>query len=317
MSLKSSTLSWLSLFIIGVLWVSIFGSYFQFLFVLFAVYILASIGMNFLIGFTEQISLGNAAFFGIGAYAFAVCQSFGYSNVFGILLGALIASALAFLIGLVTIRILDIYLAVGTLALPFLFLQLTKELDITGGTGGLSVSPLIGKTNAEPVEIVLIVSIVALLGFISSLIAKSFVGRAYHATRLSEHGAKARGINIVKYKISAFMLSAFLTSIGGSFYAAIVGYINPGLFEVQISVNFIIMAIVGGRGSIAGSVLGAAFIVIIPAVSNIIGFGQWQQIGLGIGLAVILLSYPSGLYGILVAILNRLSAISIFKTEKN
>lgn len=305
MSIKSQTLSWICLLVVGIIASFIIPPYFRYLLGLFAVYSLASIGMNFLTGYTEQISLGNAAFFGIGAYVFGIFQALGMNNALSIFLGVLLSSIIAFLIGFLTIRVKDIYLAVGTLALPLLLLQVTKGLKITGGTGGLSILPLVDKEIGSSVEVVVIIVVVCIIGFASSLIANSFIGRAFHATRLSEHGAVARGINVVRYKVLAFVLSAILTSISGSLYSLMVGYITPELFQVLVSVNFLIMAIVGGRGSIAGSLLGAAFVVLVPALFNVLGLGQWQQLGLGIGMGAILLLFPSGLIGIISLVLKR------------
>ncbi|MCM3767773.1 branched-chain amino acid ABC transporter permease [Neobacillus niacini] len=305
MSVKRQIISWICLLGLGLLASFFLPPYFRYLLGLMAVYSLASIGMNFLTGYTEQISLGNAAFFGIGAYVFAVLQSLQINSVISIIAGAVLSGIIAFIVGFLTIRVKDIYLAVGTLILPLLLLQVTKGMDITGGTGGLSVFPLVEQENGSSLEVAIIIVITSIIGFVSSLIANSFIGRAFHATRLSEHGAVARGIHVVKYKVVAFVLSAILTSISGSLYGVVVGYITPELFQVMISVNFLIMAIVGGRGSITGSLLGSAFVVMIPALFNVIGLAQWQQLGLGIGMGVTLLLFPSGLVGILSLLVKR------------
>ncbi|EKN71676.1 branched chain amino acid ABC transporter inner membrane protein [Neobacillus bataviensis LMG 21833] len=305
MSIKTQIISWVFLLVLGIIASFILPPYFGYLLGLIAVYSLASIGMNFLTGYTEQISLGNAAFFGIGAYVFGVLQSLGINSTLSIIAGAVLSGVIAFIVGFLTIRVKDIYLAVGTLALPLLFLQITKGMEITGGTGGLSILPLVEKENGSSMEVAIIIIVVSIIGFVSTLIANSFIGRAFHATRLSDHGAVARGIDVVKYKVLAFVLSAVLTSISGSLYGVVVGYITPELFQIMISVNFLIMAIVGGRGSIAGSLLGAAFVVMVPALFNVIGLAQWQQLGLGIGMGVILLLFPSGLIGILSLLWKR------------
>lgn len=305
MSIKTQIISWVFLLVLGIIASFILPPYFRYLLGLMAVYSLAAIGMNFLTGYTEQISLGNAAFFGIGAYVFGVLQSLEINSILSIIAGAVLAGVVAFIVGFLTIRVKDIYLAVGTLALPLLFLQITKGMEITGGTGGLSVFPLVEQENGSSVEVAIIIVIASIIGFASTLIANSFIGRAFHATRLSDHGAVARGIHVVKYKVLAFVLSAVLTSISGSLYGVVVGYITPELFQVMVSVNFLIMAIVGGRGSIAGSLLGAAFVVMVPALFNVLGLAQWQQLGLGIGMGVILLLFPSGLIGILLLLWKR------------
>ncbi|MFC4799491.1 branched-chain amino acid ABC transporter permease [Neobacillus sp. GCM10023253] len=305
MSIKMQVITWGSLLVLGILASFFLPPYFCYLLGLMAVYSLASIGMNFLTGYTEQISLGNAAFFGIGAYVFGILQSLEVNSVLSIIAGAALSGIIAFIVGFLTIRVKDIYLAVGTLALPLLLLQVTKGMEITGGTGGLSVLPLVEQENASSVEVAIIIVIASIIGFVSTLIANSFIGRAFHATRLSEHGAVARGINVVKYKVLAFVLSAILTSISGSLYGVVVGYITPELFQVMVSVNFLIMAIVGGRGSIAGSLLGAAFLVLVPALFNVFGLAQWQQLGLGIGMGVTLLLFPSGLIGLISIVMKR------------
>lgn len=305
MSAKTQLICWVCLLAFGIVASFILPPYFLYLLGLMAIYSLAAIGMNFLTGYTEQISLGNAAFFGIGAYVFGILQSLEINSVISIIAGAVLSGIIALILGFLTIRVKDIYLAVGTLALPLLLLQITKGMDITGGTGGLSVFPLVAQENGSSLEVAIIILIVSIIGFVSALIANSFIGRAFHATRLSEHGAIARGINVVKYKILAFVLSAILTSISGSLYGVVVGYITPELFQVMVSVNFLIMAIVGGRGSIAGSLLGAAFVVLVPALFNVLGLAQWQQLGLGIGMAVTLLLFPSGIIGIISLLVKR------------
>ena len=278
-------------------------------------YSIITMGLIMLMGLAGQISLGHAAFFGSGAYISGVLTTnYGFSPWPALLLGALISGCVAAFVGRFMFRLHGIILAGVSLALNLVFFYLVSSLvDITGGSiGMMSIPPLsIGIFSSKDLLFnYYLVWIIAILLLVFSLnLADSRSGRALRALNThaggSEDAAQVLGVNTLRYKVWALVLSAVYASIAGSIYAHYTSVIEPGTFMIQLSAMLALMAIIGGRSSPWGAFLGAGLIVgirqalrdFIPALVGGLS-GAYELIAYGVILALALLFMPRGLVSI-------------------
>lgn len=262
-------------------------------------FVIAAVGLNLLVGFTGLISLGHAAFLAIGAYTHVILYTRGAPLLLTLVAGALTAGAFGMLLGIPALRLKGPYLAIATLGFQVTVDQVLGRWDaVTGGRMGLGVPypEIAGVSLAEPRVYALVC-----LGFaIATLIAaknlvRSRIGRAFAAIRDNETAAEAVGVNLVRYKVMAFALSAAFTGVAGGLYAHLVDRINPSTFNLLMSIELLVMILVGGLGSILGSVLGATLLVLLPHAFA--GFRDHQTMLVGTMLVAVLLFEPMGLRG--------------------
>jgi branched-chain amino acid transport system permease protein len=276
------------------------NSYTIYLLDLIAIFSLVSLGLNLLTGFAGQISLGHAAFFGIGAYATGLLSDkLGLPFVLALPFGALVATAIGAMAAVPALRLKSLYLAIATLGFGVVVQKVLFEWrSVTGGGGGLElmpahIGPLALTTGSQMYY--LIISLACLGTWAAANLARLRTGRAMIMLRDSEIAAGTLGIPISQYKIIAFALSAFYTAIAGGLYAYLVRYINPESFNINLSISFLSMIVIGGLGTIPGSVLGALFYVAVPEIFR----GLKDAPGLVFGLSVVLVMVfmPRGLWG--------------------
>ena len=288
------------------------------------IYAIVAIGLALLLGYAGQVSMAQAAFFGIGAYTSAVLTTLtGLSPWLALLLGALLAAGLAGIIGIPLLKLEGHVLAVATMALSIVIYTLFVEwATLTGGFDGIGGIPglsLFGFALGSDADYYYLIWVVVLLTFVfSHNIVHSRVGRALRSIHRfsggSEMAAESLGVSPTKYKVQIFMLSAVYASVAGSLYAHWIGFINPEPFGVFISILMLIMITIGGMGSLWGAVIGPAVIVLsgeffrdvlpklIPGAA-----GEMEYIAHGIILVLILLFMPQGLVSA-PALLKRASA---------
>ena len=213
-----------------------------------------AVGLNLFVGSAGQISLGHAAFFGIGAYSAAVLSgTYQFNGLVAITVGAVLSGLLAYAGGRTILRLSGHYLAMATLGVGVIvYLVINQEIALTGGPDGKAVPPLsvfgtaiIGETAwyATAACFLFVVALVALN------LTETGYGRALNAVHASEHGARAVGIDVAAAKTSVFVLSAIIASVAGSLYAFHIGFITPSEAGFLKSVEFVIMIVVGGLGS--------------------------------------------------------------------
>lgn len=247
-----------------------------------AISAIGAIGLNLLTGFTGQVSLGHAFFLGLGAYTAAYLGGDLGLPVLVWLPAAGILGALAgVLIGPFALRLKGLYLAIVTLGLVFLGEYLFSNLrTITGGPQGRAIpSPRIGPLDLADLEASLglplgreqsFFLLAAALLAIAIIAAKNVVrtrpGRAFQAIRDREIAAAVIGVDVARYKVAAFALSSFYAAVAGALLGSYVRHVTPASFDLFVSVQFVAMVIVGGVGTVYGSVFGALFIVLIPRV---------------------------------------------------
>jgi len=273
--------------------------YFVFLASLIVVNSIVAIGLNLLSGYTNQLSFGHAGFLAIGAYTGALLTIHvpALPVPAALLAAGLVTASVGLVLGIPCLRLQGLYLAMATLAFGFVVVEAILNLDwITRGNDGLRVpaahlGPIALATDTA--RYYLTVAVAALLVLAALNIARTRTGRALLAVRESEIAAQASGVHLAAYKTLAFVLSAFYTGVAGGLFALVVGFLSPDSFDVFLSVDFVAMIIVGGLGSVPGSVLGAA--VVTTLNDSLAGFQNYRPLIFGAILIVSMLFMPGGI----------------------
>lgn len=268
------------------------------------IYAIAALGFNILLGYSGQISLGHAAFMGIGAYLSAyITMELQLPFLLAILLSGVVPMLIGLLLGLVALRLEGHYLAIATLGLGVTIQHIFKEW--TGFTGGFSgakapYASIFGYAfKSRESFFVLAIAVLVLLSIFAYHFLTSKAGRALVAMRNSEHAAKAMGVSLFKYKLIAFAVSAFYAGVAGSLYMHLIRYSDPNTWGIELSLNLLAMVVIGGLATIGGSILGAAFIVIIPELlKEIPVLGEIRSLSTiltGVALILVIRFMPYGL----------------------
>lgn len=233
-----------------------------------------AVGFNILVGWTGLVSLGYAGFFAVGAYAAAFLMTkWGWSVLLALPAAGVVAGLISLLVGIPSLRLKGLYLAITTLA----FSVITNHLillakPITGGSAGLRVvRPTvfgIDMTSDRALYLICLVVLVLAILFASN-IRRSHVGRALFAIRDYEVAARVLGVNVVAYKLLSFALSSAVIGIAGGLFGMHLRYLNVESFELILSIEAVSIVIVGGLGSIAGAILGSVFMVLLPEMARL------------------------------------------------
>src|SRR6266478_2226595 len=244
----------------------------------------AAIGLNILMGQAGQVSLGHAGFFGVGAYAVAIGPThLGMPVWAAVLAGAVISAGLAHLVGRPILRLKGHYLAIATLGFGVLVaLVITTESRWTGGPDGMPVAKLtvFGWRIGTAYAWYWLSGAFLLVGALIALnLDDTPTGRAFLALHDSEVAARVVGIDVARLKLRAFVIAAVYASIAGSLLAMMNGFVNPDQAGFQHSVELVTMVVLGGLGSIVGSVVGAAVLVVLPQVLTV--FQEYENLMLG------------------------------------
>lgn len=296
------------------------GKYIIFVAAVCGVSVIGALGLNILTGYTGLISLGHAAFMGIGAYtAAALANKAGLPFLVALPLAGLMAAATGAVVGIPTLRLRGLYLVVTTLAFEFIVEHIIYHWEsMTQSDRGISLpSPDVFGYKLDSYEsfyyVILVLAVTTAL-FTKNL-AMSRTGRAFVAIRDRDIAAEIIGVHLAKYKILAFVVSSFIAGMAGALYAYLLGLIGPDHFTFNQSVLYIAMIIVGGMGTVMGSIIGAVFMVLLPEVINAISspiasaypilsprIGAVSVIVYGLVIILFLLFEPDGLYGIWIRI---------------
>jgi branched-chain amino acid transport system permease protein len=263
-------------------------------------FIILAVSLNLIIGYCGQVSLGHAAFYGLGAYASALVSLHWHLPFYlAIVVAILVAALFGLGLGIPTLRLKDDYLAIVTLGFGIIIDLVLLNLDITGGPDGLAriPPPSFGGINFRQKEwyVVLVALAVLFTLVLIRRLVQSRHGRALKAIRDHEMTAKVMGINAAAYKIAMFTLSAGLAGLAGSLYAHYITFINPESFGLHTSILVLTMVVLGGMGSILGSVVGACTLTILPELLR--RFADYQDLAYGAMLIVLLIWRPQGLLG--------------------
>ena len=230
--------------------------------------VIGALGLNLLTGYTGQISIGHGAFVGIGAYTTALLTSkLGLPFLISLPLSGLMAAMLGMIVGIPSLRLKGLYLALGTLAFGFIVEYILYHWNLTQGDMGMAVPKISfgGFTiRTERQFYFLIRAAAAIAAIFAKNIARTKIGRCFVAIRDRDIAAEAMGIPLAKYKVMAFAISAFYAGVAGCLMAHYQKWIVPGSFDLSLSIAYIAMIIMGGLGTILGSILGAILITGIP-----------------------------------------------------
>lgn len=241
---------------------------------LLAINAISTLGLNIITGYTGLLSLGHGAFMGVGAYAtgfFAI--QLGLPFYVAIPLGGIAAALLGTAFGLPSLRIRGLYLVIATLAAQFVLNWVFSNwTEVTGGLNGLKLRPaaafgLVFDTDASLYFLCLVPA--ALLTLFAANLFRTRVGRAFIAVRERDHTAEVLGISLVRTKLTAFALGSFYAGIAGGLMAYFFRIVTPGQYQLDVSVFFLAAVVVGGMGSIGGSLLGALFMTMLPEVLRV------------------------------------------------
>ena len=274
------------------------------------VWCIAGAGMMLLVGYTGLVSLGHAAFMAIGAYTHVVLHKAGVPFIAAIAMATLTCATLGAIVGAASLRMLGIYLAVATLAFAMIVeYGIGQWSSVTGGHTGLLVPPVefLGFSLQDPQVFYFVsLAVVLLVFYCFANLLRTPTGRAFIAVRDSEISAQAMGIDLVRYKVTAFTLSAAFTGLAGALYAYKIGFLYPETFNIQTSIKLLILVVVGGLGSMHGIVFGAIFIALLPqgiaVTRDLLPVDPSALAGLevffyGLILMIFLVVEPLGIYG--------------------
>lgn len=275
------------------------SSYFTNLLVVIGLHTLPAIGLALLMGYTGQISLGHAAFYGLGAYGAAVLgRRLGLDPWLDILVAAVIVAVIARWIGALVFRLNGHHLAMATLAFGIIVhIGLVELRDLTGGPNGLTGIPplsIFGHSLASDFAIFPVVwgACLATMALAQNLVS-SPLGLSMRAIAENERVAASIGTDVVAVKRHIMMLSGFMAALGGGLYAHYIGYLSPGPFDVGFSIRLLLMVAVGGFANIWGVLFGVVFITLIGELLK--PLGSYDVIAYGALLITVIIFFPRGL----------------------
>jgi len=273
------------------------------------VYAVAIMGLNLLVGFNGQFSLGHGAFYAVGAYTAAILMDrFGVPYAWTLPIAGLISFAFGFLFGLPALRLEGVYLALATFALAIAMPQILKLSPLehwTGGVQGIVIAkpeaPLSLPLNPDQWLYYLALTVTVILYVCAQNLIASRSGRAMMAIRDNPVAARSMGINLALYKTLTFGVSAGYTGIAGAMGAIVIQFVAPDSFSLYLSVAILVGLVVGGVGWIAGAFFGAAFVLFVPNIAEGISKGMSGAI-YGVFLIFLIYVMPSGVGGLLTAV---------------
>jgi branched-chain amino acid transport system permease protein len=268
-------------------------------FVFVGINTMLAVALNLLLGYAGQISLGHAAFFGMGAYISGIITTrFPVDPFLIIILAAVIAGVLAFVIGFPILKLKGHYLAMATLGFGIImYIIFNETVNFTGGPSGLSGIPnlhigsLIFDNDLNNYYLVWVFALFFML--LSINLSQSRIGRALRAINDSEVAARVMGVNARILKVQIFTVSAVISAVAGSLYAHIMTFIAPASFGFNFSVELLTMVVIGGLGSIYGSFLGAAILTMLPEFLRV--FQDFDIVVYGLMLILMTMFLPGGL----------------------
>lgn len=288
-----------------------------------AIHVIVAIGLNILVGYTGQISLGHAGFFALGAYGTIILMSKAhFPFILALPAAAVVAALFGFLLGLPALRLEGPYLSIATLGFGLTITQVIGRMGFFGGRQGLHTPELVigpWHVDSDHDFYYLVITITVLGALAARNLIKTRVGRAFIAIRDTDIAAETMGVNVTLYKTLAFAVSAFYTGLAGGMYAFVLRFIEPQIFTLFMSILFLAMVVVGGLGSIFGSIAGACLlswldlqlrnILSVPYLGewlealsknyfSITGVSNIQLIIYGLIMVGIMIFEPLGIYGL-------------------
>jgi len=268
---------------------------------------IGAIGLNILVGYTGQISLGQGGFMAVGAYTAAIlAQRGGLPFFITIPIACLMTAAVGAIFGIPSLRLKGLYLAIATLAAQEIIIWIVTNWEVvTGGTGALVVpgAVIFGiKLSGRGSDFKwywIIMSLAAMTAMFTVNLFRSRVGRAFIAIRDQDIAAEVMGVNIFRYKLLAFATSSFFVGLAGALIAHYRLIVTWERFTIETSITYLAMIIIGGLGSVSGSIYGAIFITLLPVILNNIGRSLQGSVP---GIAALIPQLQLGVFGLVIII---------------
>lgn len=295
------------------------------------IYGICGVSLMVLVGYTGLVSLGHAAFLGIGAYAHAYFIMHGAPWIVAVILAVVITTACGLIVGLPALRMTGIYLAIATLAFSVIIQEVFSRWEsVTHGFAGMKVdSPVIfgfAVADGRSFYFLCLFFLVIVLWLTRNLL-RAPTGRAWIAIRDSEIAAQSMGVNLAIYKSMAFAYSAGVMGLAGALFAHKIGYLAPDIFTILLSIQFLLLVIVGGLGSLHGAVFGAIFVALLPPLIAILrdsipdSMNQWAQdtginaigvLGSAIGAFLKKPGVEAGIFGLILVLVILLEPLGMY-----
>ncbi len=268
--------------------------------------VLVAVSLNISAGSMGEVVLGQAGFMAIGAYASGLfCKHVPMENMFleyiiCIVIAAVVAGLVGFVVGIPCLRLRGDYLAIVTLGFGEAIRCLIQNLTITGGSGGLSRLPKLLNTSYKALGayggvLIAVTTTVVCVGIIYSFMTSRY-GRAILSIREDAIAAEASGIPVTRYKVMAFTISAMFAGIGGAMFAHTIGLIQPSNFNLSKSIDYLVMVVFGGLGSYTGSILSATILSYLTI--KLTNLAAWRLVIYSLALILVMIFHPKGLFGI-------------------
>jgi branched-chain amino acid transport system permease protein len=283
-------------------------AYFLHILILINIYIIIAISLNLIAGYTGILSIAHAAFYGVGAYAAALLAvNYGAPFLLNLVAAMIVAGAVAAVVAFPSLRIHDDYLVIATFGFQMILFSIFNNwVGLTRGPLGIPGIPqpkIFGIAITSHVGFLILTGLLALAVYLfARRLVNSPFGRVLKAIREDEVFAQALGKNVIRYKILVFVIGGALAAIAGTLYAHYVTFIDPTSFTILESIFMISIVIVGGAGSLTGSIVGAAVLIVIPEMLRFLGMpnaiaANMRQIIYGALLVVMMMFRPKGLVG--------------------
>lgn len=288
------------------------GTYITGIFVLIGLYFISTIGISLLMGHAGLVSLAQAAFWGIGAYGSGILAiKLSLSPFLTIPVGMVLAGGIAYFIGYLTRNLQGHYFSLATLGFGIVInIILIEESELTGGPSGLIGVPSFEIGSFSIASDIAWFYVVAAIGLIVFLLTKNLVqspwGRNLRSIQDSSIASESMGINIGQYKLTAFVVSAVFAGLSGGLYASYMSFISPAIFSFEMSIKFVVMAVLGGLASIYGSLIGVIVVtLLVEVLREVVPFifgesagGAVEVIFFGLLLVIMMIYMPKGIMGI-------------------
>jgi branched-chain amino acid transport system permease protein len=262
------------------------------------IYTVGVMGQNLLIGYTGQISFGQAGFLALGAFTFGHLSRLGVPWPLALLGAGIVAGLFGVLVGFPSLRLKGPYLAIATLGFGIAVYQVFVNSELlSGGRMGLiieKIQPVFGLSRIT-FNYYFYFLIALLFTLATYNIVSSYMGRAFIAIRDNDIAAEVIGVSLTRYKLLAFAVSSFYTGVQGGLYALFMGYLEPNMFTFMESITLFVAVIIGGLASVEGSIMGAAFVILVPQVFS--AYKEMVPVVYGVTILIVLIFEPLGLYG--------------------
>ena len=266
--------------------------------------VIGAVGLNILTGFTGQISLGQGAFFGVGAYTSAyITAKMGLSFWVGIPAAGLVTAMAGMVFGVPSLRLKGLYLAIATLASQFILEWIFLRWEpVTGGSYGIVIPrPAIGGFvfDSDRSYYYVVLGFTVLMVLFATNLVRTKTGRAFMAVRDHYISAEIMGINLYKYRLLSFGISSFYAGVAGALYGHSLKFVSSEQFNIGVSIVYLAMIIIGGLGSVIGSVFGAIFMILLPKLLSVITEAVAADIP---SIARLAISFEQGVFGLIIVL---------------